>query len=191
VPVTTTVQRCGKVCKPVVVQPVVAATAVATTEVAVPYGKGKGKLLGKGRHLMTIGKGKFLGKGKGMVAPVSIDCDTVCQDVPITTFRTQCQTRTRTVTSCRRDFEQVRGVGGPRPAGDCSAWCRLRGQRVGRAWSPGSCVPRLCTVSQLFVWQLPLTNRLQHAAVAAPACIAPHLSQPHHLLLTSHAPVCT
>lgn len=123
VPVTTTVQRCGKVCKPVVVQPVVvqpvvAATAVATTEVAVPFGKGKGKLMGKGRHLMTIGKGKFLGKGKGMVAPVSIDCDTVCQNVPITTFRTQCETMTRTVTSCRKDFEQVRGMGGPRLAGD-------------------------------------------------------------------------
>jgi hypothetical protein len=118
--VTTSVKRCGKVCTKSVAQPVVVApVAVATAEVSV--GKGKFAKFGKGRHLMTIGKGKFgkFSKGKGMMAPVSIDCDIVCQDVPITTFRTQCETMTRTVTSCKKDFEQVRGGA----AGQGGAWC--------------------------------------------------------------------
>lgn len=103
VPVTSSVKRCGKVCTKT--------TTVVTPMITMPsYGKGvpmgKGKF-GHGRHLMTIGKGKFGGKGKGMVAPVNIDCDTVCHDVPVTTFQVQCETKVRTATTCRKDFDQV------------------------------------------------------------------------------------
>lgn len=116
VPVTTSVQKCERVC-----QKTLTITQTAVLPTAISTGKGKGAaaagvavVKGKGRRLAeAAGKEGLLpklGKGKGAVATVPADvnvqCQDVCTDVPVTSFTTQCKTVTLTKTECNLVTEQ-------------------------------------------------------------------------------------
>lgn len=86
---TTSVQKCNKVCTKTT-------THVSPVVTHVP------KHYGKGRLLLGVGKGK----GYAHAVP-KVDCDVVCHEVPVTTFKKVCGIKTRITTSCHKEMDTV------------------------------------------------------------------------------------
>eukprot|EP00775_Hariotina_reticulata_P004218 gene4218-4467_t len=97
VPVQSTKQVCQRVCTQTYTQQINSGKGMPITS----FGKGR-RLMGVIGSLLT-GKSMVAGKGGQLV---DSNCNDVCNDVPITTYTTQCSTVNTTRTSCSIIYQQ-------------------------------------------------------------------------------------